>query len=480
MKEKLQDQFLKGIKIQFLSDEEREQIYRGSLEVLKNTGVKVEDSILRKYMLKKGCSVDENTFVVKIEKEIIEECLKDMSKKPVINCLNGKKLELYGNSRYYGSLVVDPFILDYKQGMKKPVLSDVIKNARLGDALPLIDSIHKMDGVVSDVDPRFEVLKTTEALVSNTTTSLHCSPSTVNDLKIWVDMCEIMAGGSLHDNPILCAYVPIITPLICSKENGEQLRYCIDKGVLVKGGPCPIAGATAPFTIAGTLVLSFAEILFQVVAVQSVKKGAAYLAYVGGHPIDLRTGRALYGGPVKDLIHCGAHEMLEYLDIPTIYGIFSSLSPSIGIQSGIEFALAAVFTYFQKSNLMHGMGSFGNACGMSSEIILIHHDIIETIKRYEKGIDVSEEMLALESIEKAGPGGNYLVDGLTLKYMKTKKHYLSVYEEIYSPNCECKTMLEKIHERVEEIILSHEPAVNMDRVEKVKAYVSKKVRETTG
>ncbi len=38
LKEKLQDQFSKGIKIQFLSDEEREQIYRGSLEVLKKYG----------------------------------------------------------------------------------------------------------------------------------------------------------------------------------------------------------------------------------------------------------------------------------------------------------------------------------------------------------------------------------------------------------------------------------------------------------
>ena len=129
---------------------------------------------------------------------------------------------------------------------------------------------------------------------------------------------------------------------------------------------------------------------------------------------------------------------------------------------------------------MNGMGSIGNACGMGSEIILIQHDIIETIKRYEKGIDVSEKMLALESIEKAGPGGNYLIDDLTLKYMKTKRHYLSEYEETYSPNCKCKTMGEKVHERVEEIILSHKPAVNMDRVEQVRAYVSKKVREITG
>lgn len=467
----------KGIKIQFLSNEEREKIYKGSLRTLENVGVKVEDSTIRKYMAKKGCKVDENTYIVKINKEIVEECLKDMDKEPTLNCLNGKKLKLHGNNRYFGSLLVDPFVFDYKQGNRKPILSDVIRNAKLGDYLPLIDNIHKMDGVVSDIDQRIEVLKTTEALVTNTTTSLHHSPASMDDLKIWIDICEIMAGGSLHENPILVVYIPTITPLIFSKENAEELRYCLGKGALVKGGPCPIAGATAPFTLAGTLVISFAEILFQVVAVQSLKKGAAYLAYVGGHPIDLQTGGVLYGGPTKDIIHCGAHEMLEYLNIPALYGVSSSLSSSMGIQSGIEFAFSQMFNYFHKSNLVQGIGSFGNACGTGSEAILIQHDIIETIKRYEKGIDVSEEMLSIDSIEKVGPGGNYLEDDLTFKYMKSEEHYLSELDEVYFPGGGSKPMLEKAHERVEEIISSHKPVVNMDRIEKVNTYVYNKVKE---
>lgn len=467
----------KGIKVQFLSNEEREKIYNGSLKILENTGVKVEDGTIRKHMAKRGCRVDENTYIVKINKEIVEECLKDMDKEPTLNCLNGKKLKLYGNNRYFGSLVVDPFIFDYEQGMRKPILNDLIRNVKLGDYLPLIDNIHKMDGVVSDIDPRIEVLKTTEALVTNTSTSLHHSPASMEDLRIWIDICEIMSGGSLYDNPILAVYVPMITPLFFSKENAEELIYCLEKGALVKGGPCPIAGATAPFTLAGTLVLSFAEILFQVVAVQSLKKGAAYLAYVGGHPIDLQTGGALYGGPTKDIIHCGAHEMLEHINIPALYGVSSSLSSSLGIQSGIEFAFSQILNYFHKSNLVQGIGSFGNACGTSSEAILIQHDIIETIKRYEKGIDVSEEMLSIDSIEKVGTCGNYLEDDLTFKYMKSEEHYLSELDEIYLPGSNDKTMLKKAHERVEEIVSSHKPTVNMELIEKVKTYVRNKEKE---
>jgi len=291
---------------------------------------------------------------------------------------------------------------------------------------------------------------------------------------------EIMAGGSLHDNPILAVYIPTITPLLFSKENAQQLIYCLEKGALVKGGPCPIAGATSPYTLAGTLVLSFAEILFQVVAVQSIKKGAAYLAYVGGHPINLKTGGALYGGPIKDIIHCGAHEMLEHLNISALYGVSSSLSPKLEIQSGIEFAFSQLFNYFHKSNLMHGIGSFGNACGVSSESILIQYDIIKSIKRYEEGINVNKETLAFESIKEIGPCGNYLEDDLTFKYMKSKEHYLSELDEIYSSGRNNKAMLEKAHEKAEEIILNHKPAVNEELVEKVNAYVSDKTKELMG
>ena len=64
--------------------------------------------------------------------------------------------------------------------------------------------------------------------------------------------------------------------------------------------------------------------------------------------------------------------------------------------------------------------------------------------------------------------------------MKTKEHYLSGLDEIYSAGSNSKTMLEKAYERVKEIISSHKPAVNMNRIEKVNAYVYDKIKEIMG
>lgn len=468
------------VRLKFLSGEEREQIFQGALEILEDVGVGVEDEVLRKVMLKKGCIGSDGSDIVKIEKELVKECIRDTDKKPVYKCINGKELNLYGDNRYYGSLIIDPFVLDYEKGIRKAVLNDVIKHARLGDALPLVDHIYKMDESCSDIDQRIVDLKTIEAFVSNTTTSLFCAPASLNSLKTWVDISEIIAGGSLFENPILSAYLATVSPLFLTKDVGKQLMYCIERGVLVRGGPCQMAGATAPYPIAGSLVTGIAEMLFLLVAVQSVRKGAPFVVGIGGHSIDMKTGNVIYGGPIKDILHIGGMEMTEYLDLPSNCGVFSSLCPNYGVQNGIEAALSAVFTYFCRNHIMGGMGTIGNACGVSAEQILIHHDIVETMGRYDEGIKVDGEMLGIESIKKVEIRGSYLADDLTMKYLKTKEHYLSEFCEVYHPGWDGEKMIEKVHKRAEEIIAGHRPEVNQDRVDAVNNYVNNKVKMVLG
>lgn len=459
------------VKIQFLSSEDKEQIFETALHVLKEIGVRVDDEVIFEKLLLRGCKSDGKR--IRIEPQIVKECLEEMNKKPIVKCANGKELKLYNNHRYYGSLIIDPFVLDYKEGLRKPVLNDIVRHAKLGDALPRIDCIYKMDIDCTDVDKRIADLKTIEAFVSNTTTAYFCAPDSMESLKTWVDISEIMAGGSLLENPILVGYVPMISPLFFSKENGEQFRYCIERNVVLRCGPCPMAGATAPFTIAGTLVQGLAELIFQIVAAQSIKSGTAVIAAIGGHNIDMKTGRALYGGPIKDILHAASLEMLEYLDLPVIAGVFSTLCPSYGIQNGIESALSIFFTYFCRNHIMMGMGSLGNACGVSAEQILIHHDMIDTIERYNRGIEVNKETLGFDSI-KTNILGNFLTDDLTLKYLKTGEHYISDLVEIYAPGWDKKTMIDKVHEQVEEIIATHKPKVNEARLEKVREYIQKR------
>ena len=129
---------------------------------------------------------------------------------------------------------------------------------------------------------------------------------------------------------------------------------------------------------------------------------------------------------------------------------------------------------------MAGMGSMGNACGISPEQILTHYDIVMNLRRYEQGIQVNQQTLGLQSIQEVGIQGNYLTDKLTLQYLKSEEQFLSEFCEVYYPGGDQKTMLEKIHHRAEEIMATHHSQVNEDRLGMVNAYVNMKIKKIMG
>lgn len=464
---------MKPVKVQFLSKEKREKIYKGALKILEKTGVKVGDKVIRGLLKKRGAKVDDTSEIVKLPKEIVEESLVTTNKKPILNCINGKELHLYGENRYYGSLVIDPYVIDYKDGPRKPRLSDIERHTRLGDILPKVDNIYKMDHTCTDVPEEDTDLITLKAFVSNTTTSYNCAPATMESARAWVEVSEIMAGASLKDNPILVAYIPIVTPLVFTKKDGEILRYLLAKGALLRSGPCPIAGATSPYTLAGTITLSEAEMLFSVVVAQSILPGASCLLCSGASTLDMSSGIDVYCGLPKDIMHIAVLEMVEYHGLPSSVGLFSTVVSKFDFQAGQENTFGLAYSFFLKNNLLGGIGSIANAAGISSEKIVIDYDLIEMLERIEKGIDLSNDKLAIESIMKVGPGGNYLTDDLTLKYLRSDEHFSGNLYVRPTSNKETQTMLKRAHERVEELIQHHKPKVPEDRLEEVEKYISK-------
>ncbi len=463
-----------GIKV--LSDKERERIHGAALDVLEKACVRVEEKELRDQLKARGASPMGREDRVSVPRGLVSECLDSVNRAPILRCVNGKTLQHGATDRYYQSLVTDPYIIDYREGIRRPRLDDIARHTRLGDALPLIDEIHLMDDTIPDLDSATSVLKGLEAFAANTTTSYHCAPGDIRSTRYWIDIAEIMAGGSLKKNPILAAYVPSVSPLILTDHNMKQLRMFLDAGVLCCVGPCAIAGATAPYTVAGILVQSWAEFLSMVVATQVMEPGAPVLGGGGGaHHMDMRLGESMYSGVSKALASAAMNELCAWLDIPTSSGNLSTLCSSYGVQNGMESALGAFVTFFGRVNRYGSLGSLANACGMSAVQIVLHHDLLEMLERVRRGIDTTDEKLGVESIVSAGPGGDFLTDSLTLRYLRSDEHfYASSFEQCVGTRDE-KTMAQRARERAEELMASHKPAVPQDRLEEVRKYVEREL-----
>lgn len=462
--------------IRVLSDSDRERIHRAALEVLERAGVRVEEERLRGQMRARGARVDEGGSRVYIPRELVAECLETVHRAPLLRCVNGKVLTHRASDRYYHSLVTDPYIIDYREGIRRPRLEDIARHARLGDALPLVDSIHLMDDTIPELETPVSELKGLEAFVANTTTAYHCAPGSLRGTRYWIEISQIMAGGSLKENPILGAYVPSVSPLTLTELNIKQLRMFLQNGVLCNVGPCAIAGATAPYPVAGLLVQSWAEFLAVMVAAQVMDPGSPLMGGGGGaHYLDLRTGESMYSGLSKALASAAMNELCAGFDLPVSTGNLSTLCSNYGVQNGLESALGAFATFFGRANNYGSLGSLANACGMSAVQIVLHHDLIEMLERFRRGIDLTEEKLAVESIISTGPRGDFLMDPLTLKYLRSDEHFYAACFEQCSGTQDRKTMAERAHERAEELIASHRPAVPQDRLEEAHRYVEREL-----
>ncbi|MEG2657975.1 MAG: trimethylamine methyltransferase family protein, partial [Clostridiales bacterium] len=69
-------------------------------------------------------------------------------------------------------------------------------------------------------------------------------------------------------------------------------------------------------------------------------------------------------------------------------------------------------------NIIYGMGMVEMGMAMSYDQLVIDAEIVRMNRRVEQGIPVDADTLAVELINQIGPGGNYLAEEHTIRYMR--------------------------------------------------------------
>ena len=101
-----------------------------------------------------------------------------------------------------------------------------------------------------------------------------------------------------------------------------------------------------------------------------------------------------------------------------------------------------------------------NANGMSAEQIIMQYGLIDMVEFVTRGVDMSDQKLAFESISKVGPGGNFLTDDLTMAMLRSDEFFDSEYMDLsggYLDNA--PSMWEIAHHKVEELVNNYKPTV---------------------
>ena len=221
-------------------------------------------------------------------------------------------------------------------------------------------------------------------------------------------MGEIVAGGEedLKAKPFMALYSEPVAPLVHAKESCEKLLYICRKGLPVVYTPGLVTGATSPVTRAGAIVQANAELLSGIVICQVINEGTPVIAGAGGMmTFDMRTTIASYGAPEFMMDWTALCEMGHYYEVP-IFGFAGVTDAKIfDQQASLEGALWVFLQALSGGNLVHDVGYVESGLTTSYDMLVCMDEVIGLVRRFMQGIEITEETLALDVIDKIGPRG---------------------------------------------------------------------------
>jgi trimethylamine--corrinoid protein Co-methyltransferase len=446
-----------GVHLTRLSDEQFEKIHAASLEVLRRIGVRVDLPEARDLLKKAGAQVEGN--LVRVPHRLVESALASAPKKVTLHNRRGEPVMPLENNRcFFGPGSDCLTIIDHRTNeRRKPLLQDVADGSRLCDALPNIDFVMSMV-LPSDVDATLADTYQMEAMLSNTVKPILYVSYESQGLVNAVEMAEAVVGDAdaLREKPILTCYINVVSGAVHNTESLRKLLYLSGKGLPALYIPGSNAGVTSPMTQAGAVALDTAGALLGLVLAQLKREGAPYiLSAMDPAALDMRTMVSPYAYPERGFIR----SVSQRYGLPTLSLAGATDSKVVDQQAAAEAALTLLADVFLGGNLIHDLGYLESGLTYSFAQLAICEQMVDWIKGFLREIEVSDETLALDEIERAGAGGMYLSSKHAKKHFR-ETWYPDLFERGTHADWEKKgsqTLLERATARVDKLLLEHQP-----------------------
>jgi trimethylamine--corrinoid protein Co-methyltransferase len=181
----------------------------------------------------------------------------------------------------------------------------------------------------------------------------------------------------------------------------------------------PNAGLTAPLTLLGTLAQCNAEFLAETVLVQMVRPGTPRVYDVLPTVADMRTAAYAPGAIESGILVMGCAQMARFYNIPSAGFAGMTNAKLNDAQSGFETGMSTVAALLGGADLLAMGGLLDALMTFDYAKLVIDSEIALMLKRIARGLEFSEENLALDALAEVGPGGNFVETRHTLKLMRS-------------------------------------------------------------
>ena len=408
-------------RLTYLPEADKAAIYEAALEIIESVGMRVHHDGARELLRSAGCEVQDDDLV-RIPRALVEKARATAPPVVAVFSRDGEPaMSLGGTNSYFGTGSDLISTYDLESGEHRlSTIADVARAAHLCDGLPNVDFVMSF-AHPHDVEPHRSYLESFRAMVANTTKPMVMTSEHAGDLEVmWRVACELRGGeGELRAKPYFTMYLEPVSPLSHPVESIDKLLFCADKGIPAIYSPAPLAGGTAPITVAGHTCQGVAESLFGLVIHQLHRPGAPFLFGIGPAVLDMATSQSSYNAPEYLMTFLCQIEMARWLDLPNWGYGGTSDAQVVDAQAGMEIAELALLCMAAGSNLNHDVGYLDFGLTASLELTVIVDEYVSLNRRLFAGVEVSPETLAVDVVRQVGPGGDFLSAKHTKRHVRS-------------------------------------------------------------
>jgi trimethylamine--corrinoid protein Co-methyltransferase len=409
------------IRFSILDEKEVEAIHQATLRILAETGIVLTEPKSRALLAGAGARMQGNRVL--LPPALVEGCILLAGKKPTIRGRGGATKTLGDGNLYFHNLGGAPQVFDPTTGKRRvATVQDVRDATRLLDAL---ENCHT-------ITPFFTPTEVPGGVMS-LAMYRHALPFTLKPLqgpgvqfaaeaRFAVRMAEVIGVPA----EVLTLSLSPVSPLTIPDHEAEAIMEIARLGISFGPLPCPTAGTTAPFSIAGAITQQNAEILATLVLAQLVNPGLPIIYCGRLAMMEPRTGVSVWGGVELALASAGTVQVGHHYGLPVnVYG-FSTNAHSLDAQDGFERALNAAIPALAGADELSGIGEMEAGVMGSYAQMVIDNEFVGSIYRIRKGVGTDADALAVDVVASAmASSRNYLGQKHTTKYLKAGEVFLT-------------------------------------------------------
>ena len=416
-----------------LTDTEVARIHRAALDTLETIGLADALPSCVELVTQAGGTLSDDGRLL-FPRALVEDTIANAARRFVIHGRDPKHdMEVWGTKVHFGTAGAAVHIVDPETGAyRDSTLKDLYDMARLVDSLDHVHFFQRPVVARDMVEPRDLDLNTTYACIAGTSKHVGTSYVLPGHVEESVKMLHAVAGGedAWRARPFVsmsCCFV--VPPLKFAEDACHCLEAAVRAGMPVLLLAAGQAGATSPAALAGAVVQEVAEVLAGLVYVNLIRPGAP--AIFGPWPFvsDLRTGAMSGGSGEQALLSAACAQMGQFYDLPA--GIPAGMTDSKlpDAQSGYEKGYTEALLGLAGANMIYeSAGMHASLLGFCHESLVIDNDMIGSILRTIRGIEVTEDSLSIETMRQVctqGPG-HFLGHEQTLGLMQAEYVYPEV------------------------------------------------------